>query len=163
MTKTRLGVLEEDCPSTLFVDVLSLPGADVVAQDLHLACIWADQLLQQGLDYGLHSRTQHHDWDVVLQRPLEEGLESGVQLDVVDEVLDALVVGLCDTVHHILEGVAESDFVVEAGDISGAALVAAVANVVGHEVIGVLEGDCAVKVGEEDELGVVSIRGSQDD
>jgi hypothetical protein len=26
-----------------------------------------------------------------------------------------------------------------------------------------LEGDCAVKVGEEDELGVVSIRGSQDD
>ena len=135
MSKARLRVPEEDSPATLLVDVLAISGADLVTENLHLLGVRTDQLLQQCLNDRLHARTENNNRNVVLQAPLEELCETGVELDIVDDVLDALVVGASDAVHHVLKRIAEGDFVVQTGDIALAALLAAITDCVGQKVI----------------------------
>ncbi|KAB8342797.1 hypothetical protein FH972_022395 [Carpinus fangiana] len=103
---------------------------DVVGDDLDLLVVRPNEVLQQRLDDGHHAARDDDDGDVLLQRPLEEGLEAGVELDVLDERRDTLIVRCRDAVHHLLEGVTEVNAAFECGFVACHALLLAEAEVV---------------------------------
>ena len=77
--------MEHKFPTTLFVDLLPWPCYDVVGYDIDLLVIRSTQVLEDSADDGFHAGRKHNGRDVVLQRPLEEVVKVGVQLDVLDE------------------------------------------------------------------------------
>lgn len=94
-------------PSTLLVNGLSRTSLDVVADDIKLRSILANEFLKNGADNGLHARRDDDGGDVVGKGPFEIFIETGVKLDVINKVLDALWVRSGDAVHHLLEGLTE--------------------------------------------------------
>lgn len=124
-----------DLPTTLLIDVFSFPRSHIIAYDLNLLGSWANELLQQRMDDGLHAATQYDHGYVVLQTPLVEVGETRVELDVVEEDLFAFVERLRYAVEHLAEGVAEGDLVGEGVEVSLTALLVAEAEIVGHVVI----------------------------
>lgn len=92
-------------PPANILDRLALPGLGLVAHNLNLVGIGTDELVQKSADDRGHARGDDNGGDVVLERPLEVVVETGVEPDVVLEVLDALGEGLGHGVHLRLEGI----------------------------------------------------------
>lgn len=140
--------MEHNLPASLIVDALSWPGLDVVAHNLEVVGLGlTEQVLQQRADNRLHATAQHDDRYVVGLGPEVELLEVGVELDVLEQQVDALVVRQLDAVHHFLERVAELAEPVEHVLIALLAQGGAEADVVGHEVIAVLERHGSIPIG----------------
>lgn len=143
-----------ESPAALLVDLLALASSDVVADDLNVVGLVAEPHLEEAANDGLHAATQDDDGDVAGLAPLEEVKEAGVELDVGAEMLDALVEGGGDGVHHLHKGLAVGAAAPENVVVALEAALDTEAEVLRHPVIGILESDGTVKVGEEDELGV---------
>jgi len=92
-----------DPPATLLVDSLIATRHGLVADDVDLVAVRADELLQDATDDGRHAGGDDDGGDVVRQRPLEVLVEVRVEGDVLDEVVDALWEGAGDRVHHLAE------------------------------------------------------------
>jgi len=90
-------------PTTLLVERLAVTGHGLVADDVDLVAVGADELLQNAADDGRHAGGDDDGGDVVRQRPLEVLVEVRVEGDVLDEVVDALGEGAGDGVHHFAE------------------------------------------------------------
>jgi len=146
-------VAEHNLPPLLLIDVLPRPRANLVADDLHPARVRAHQLVQQRANEGGHAPAQNDNRDVVRPGPVVEGPEAGVEVDLLEQDLGALVEGGGDGVEHGLEGVAEGDGVGEDLLVQREARGAPEPQIVRHVVVGVAAGDGAVEVGEEDEFG----------
>lgn len=124
--------MEDDLPAALFVDAaLAGTRGHLVADDLHLDVVGADEVLEESLDDGLHTGREDDNRDVVLQGPFEELVEVRVKLDILHEVFDALVVGLRDAVHHLAERVSERLGAIESVHVALTPESMAEANVVG--------------------------------
>lgn len=148
--------MEDDFPTPLVVEALPWAGSHVVAHNLEVIGLGlAEQVLEQGADDGLHAATEDDNGDIVGLGPQVELLETRVELDVLEQDVDALVVGSADAVHHFLERVAELADTVQYVLVALFPQGGTEADVVGQVVIAVLEGHGAVPVGEEDVLGVV--------
>ena len=100
-----------DLPSTLLIDGLVTTRHGLVADNVDLVAIWADELLQDAADDGRHAGRDDDGRDVVGQCPLEVLVEVWVEGDVLDQVVDALRERASDRVHHLAESV--PDFVSE--------------------------------------------------
>lgn len=147
-------VVENNLPPFLVVDVLARPGLHVIAHNLQLAGgLLAQEVSQQPSDDRRHPAAQHDNGDVVCPRVRMELLESGVQLNVLQQQVDTLVVRRAYAVHHVLETVPEVTAAEEHVLVPLLAKIGAEADVVGHEVIAVLQSDCAVEICEKDVLG----------
>lgn len=154
--------MKDNLPAALVVDALAGAGAHVVAHDLEIIGLGGPQQVgEQGADDGLHAAAEDDDGDVVGLGPEVELAEARVELDVLQQEVDALVVGRRDAVHHLLEGGAEVAAAVEDVLVALLAQGGAEADGVGQVVVAVLEGHGAVPVGEEDVLGVVLERGQR--
>ena len=92
-------------PATLLIDGLVATGHSLVADDVDLVAVRADELLQDAADDGRHAGRDDDSRDVVGQRPLEVLVEVRVEGDVLDQVVDALGEGAGDRVHHFAEGI----------------------------------------------------------
>lgn len=92
-------------PATLLIDGLVATGHSLVADDVDLVAVRADELLQDAADDGRHAGRDDDSRDVVGQRPLEVLVEVRVEGDVFDQVVDALGEGAGDRVHHFAEGI----------------------------------------------------------
>jgi hypothetical protein len=92
-------------PATLLIDGLVATGHGLVADDIDLVAVRADELLQDAADDGRHAGRDDDSRDVVSQRPLEVLVEVRVEGDVFDQVVDALGEGAGDRVHHFAESV----------------------------------------------------------
>lgn len=146
--------MENDLPSSLGVDVLSVSWSNGIGNDLDLLCLLADQVRKQSLDDWLHTAGQDDNRDVVLSGVHEEILEARVEGDVLDEVLDALVIRSGNAIHHLSELLSEAGAAIEDSLVAGLALLSSESDGVSHEIIAVGLGDGAVEVGKEDELWV---------
>ena len=147
--------MELNAPTALLIDALALPRGDIVADNLQvLHLLLAEQMAQQRPNDGLHTAAEDHNGDIVCAGPRVEGLEAGIEDNVLEEQADALVVRGLDALHHLEERVAE---VAPSEQHVGVALLAQLdseAQVIRHEVVAVLDCDRPVEIGEEDELGV---------
>lgn len=142
-------------PALLIQTLLPLPNNHLVANNLQtIRLLFPQEMRQQRPDHGLHAARQDNNRHVVLLGPVEELLEARVQVDVLQQRLNALVKGRRDAVQHFLETVAEVAVAEQNVLVALLAQHGTEAKVVGHEVIAVLLRDGAVEVGEEDELGV---------
>ena len=94
-----------DPPTTLLVDSLIATRHGLVADDVDLVAVGADELLQDAADDGCHAGGDDDGGNVVRQRPLEVLVEVRVEGDVLDQVVDALGEGAGDRVHHFAEGI----------------------------------------------------------
>lgn len=95
-----------DLPTTLAVDVLSIPAGGLVGNDGEVAgWLVAEELLQQGTDNGPHSRRKDDNGNIVILGPVVEFLEVRVQLHVLQQNFDALVVRGLDAFKHLAEGI----------------------------------------------------------
>lgn len=142
-------------PSLLIQTLLALPNNNLVANNLQtIRLLFTQKVSQQRPDHGLHATAQDNDRHVVLLGPVEELLEAGIQGDVLQQSLDALVKGRADAVQHLLEAVAEVAVAEQHVLVPLLAQRRAEPQVVSHEVVAVLLRDGAVEVGEEDEFGV---------
>lgn len=92
-------------PAAFLVNGLVATGYGLVADDVDLVAVGADELLQNATDDGRHAGGDDDGGDVVGQRPLEVLVEVRVEGDVLDEVVDALGEGAGDGVHHLAESV----------------------------------------------------------
>lgn len=92
-------------PSTFLVNGLVATGNGLVADNVDLVAVGADELLQDAADDRRHAGGDDDGGDVVGQRPLEVLVEVGVEGDVLDKVVDALGEGAGDGVHHLAESV----------------------------------------------------------
>jgi hypothetical protein len=90
-------------PAALLIDSLVATGHGLVADDVDLVAVRANELLQDAADDGRHAGRDDDGRDVVGQRPLEVLVEVRVEGDVLDEVVDALGEGTGDRVHHLAE------------------------------------------------------------
>jgi len=80
------------------------PVHNLITHNLDVLRVGAKELHEQRADDGRHARGEHDDGDVRRARPGVEGLEMGVQGDVLAEEGDALGEGRADAVDHFLEG-----------------------------------------------------------
>lgn len=148
--------MEDDFPTPLIVETLSWPGSHVIAHNLEVVGLGlAQQVLEQGANDGLHAATEDDNGNIVGLGPQVKLLETRVELDILEQDVDALVVGCADAVHHFLERVAELADAVQHVLVALFPQGRAEADVVGQVVIAVLEGHSPVPVGEEDVLGAV--------
>ena len=92
-------------PATLLIDGLVATGHSLVADDVDLVAVRADELLQDAANDGRHAGRDDDSRDVVGQRPLEVLVEVRVEGDVLDQVVDALGEGAGDRGHHFAEGI----------------------------------------------------------
>lgn len=90
-------------PTTFLVDGLVATGHGLVADNVDLVTVGADEFLQDAADDRCHAGGDDDGGDVVGQRPLEVLVEVRVEGDVLDEVVDALGEGAGDGVHHLAE------------------------------------------------------------
>jgi len=90
-------------PTTLLINTLVATRHSLVADNIDLVTVRADELLQDAADDGRHAGGDDDGGDVVRQRPLEVLVEVRVEGDVLDEVVDALWEGAGDGVHHFAE------------------------------------------------------------
>ncbi|TLS26144.1 hypothetical protein PpBr36_05007 [Pyricularia pennisetigena] len=124
---------------------LALPDGDVVAHDLDVAHgLLPNQLPHQSLDDGAHAAAQDDDGDVVVAAPLVEARKRRVELDILEQQVDALVEGHGDRLQHAREDVAEVDAALEHVDVGRPPLLATVAEVVRQPVVGVLHRYCSL-------------------
>lgn len=151
-------VVELDFPASLVVDVLAVTRDNSVGNDVNLDVVWADKALQDGTNNWLNSGGEDNGWDVVGERPLEELVEMRVELDVGNEVVNALVEWHVNVVHLLLEELAEVHGAVEHLVVAGTALLVSQTQVVHEQVVAVLHGNGTVEVREEDVLGVLEGR-----
>lgn len=157
VTESRV-VVELDFPASLVVDVLAVTGDNSVGNDINLDVVGANKALQDCTDDWLNSGGEDDGWDVVGKSPLEELVEVGVELDVGDEVVNALVEWHVNIVHLLLEELTEVHGAVEHLVVASTALLVSKTQVVHEEVIAVLHGDGSVEVREEDVLWVLEGR-----
>jgi len=144
-------IVKDDLPAdSISVDVSAVSGSDEVADNPNI--MFSDEVLQQGFDDGFHSSAEYNDGNVVGSGIVVELLEVGVQLDMLDGTLQALVKGKIDRIQHFTEGVSEGHFTVQDSSVEFLSLFDPHTEVVGHEVIGITLGDGAIEVGEEDVL-----------
>lgn len=94
-----------DLPAAFLIDGLVATGHGLVADDVNLVAVRADELLQDAADDGRHAGRDDDGRDVVGQRPLEVFVEVRVEGDVLHQVVDALREGARDRVHHLAESV----------------------------------------------------------
>ena len=94
-----------DLPATFLVNSLVATRNGLVADDVDLVAVGADEFLQNATNDGRHAGGDDDGGDVVGQRPLEVLVEVRVEGDVLDEVVDALGEGAGDGVHHLAESV----------------------------------------------------------
>lgn len=146
-------VMEDNLPSILLIDALPRASSNLVAHNLHPAAILTEQLIQQRADNGGHTSAKNDNGDIVRLRPIVECAEPGIELNALEQDVDALVERGGHGIEHLLEGGAEGDLVGEDLAVQGEAGGLAESEVVGHVVIGVARGDGPVEVGEEDVLG----------
>jgi len=151
--------MEDNLPSSLGVDVLSISRRNVVADDLDIFCMLSDQMNQQSTNDRDHTTAQHNHRHIIFSRPFIELFEVGIQFDVLQQCLDTLVVGCFDRVHHSLERLPEGHSVVQHILVALLAEFLAIAQVVCEEIVRVSLRDCAVEIGEEDEPRVSLHRG----
>lgn len=86
-----------DLPATLAVDILTVAGHHLVADDVKVvAGLVAEELLEQCTNDGLHAGGQDNDRNIVVTGPVVKLLEIWVQLHVLQKCSDALVVGGLD-------------------------------------------------------------------
>jgi len=90
-------------PTALLINLLIATGHSLVANNIDLVAVRADELLQNAADDGCHAGRDDDGGDVMRQRPLEVLVEVRVEGDVLDEVVDALWEGAGDGVHHFAE------------------------------------------------------------
>jgi hypothetical protein len=147
-------VVELNSPATLVLQSLTLACCDIVAHDLNVPPR-TEKSVQESSNDRLHATTEDDNRNVVLLCPIVELLEAGVELDVLEEDLDALVEGSLDAVKHLDKAIAEMHLSKENVLVKLATALNTEAKVVGHVVIRIGGSDGAVEVGKEDELGVV--------
>lgn len=94
-----------DLPATLLVDGLVATGNSLVADNVNLVAVRADELLQDTANDGCHAGGDNNGGDVVRQGPLEVLVEVRVESDVFHEVVDTLREGAGDGVHHLTESI----------------------------------------------------------
>lgn len=90
-------------PAAFLVNGLVATGHGLVADNVDLVAVRADELLQNSTNDGSHAGGDDDGGDVVRQRPLEVLIEVRVESDVLDEVVDALGEWTGDGVHHFAE------------------------------------------------------------
>jgi hypothetical protein len=90
-------------PTALLINLLIATGHSLVANNIDLVAVRADEFLQDAADDGRHAGGDDDGGDVVCQRPLEVLVEVRVEGDVLDQVVDALGEGAGDGVHHFAE------------------------------------------------------------
>lgn len=132
-------------------------GLDVVGVDLDERVeLWAEELFEERFDDDVHAAGHDDERDVVGDAPLDGVREARVELDVLEQVLDAVGQGVAvggDGAKHEGKRVPEGEGAVEDPVVERHALGVAHAEVVGQKVVRVLEGDGAVPVGEDDCTG----------
>lgn len=94
-----------DLPAALLVEGLAVTRDGLVADNVDLVAVRADELLKDTADDGRHAGGDNDGRDVVGQGPLEVLVEVGVEGDVLDQVIDTLREGAGDRVHHLAESI----------------------------------------------------------
>lgn len=122
-----------DGPAAAEVEVVERRlGDGRVGHDLDLAAFAvAEEVLEEGADDGHHAGGEDDDGDLVLERPVVEGGEAGVEFDVLAEDGDGFGEAEAPAVDHGLEAVAEGGFAGEHVEVALAAFGVAEAVVVG--------------------------------
>lgn len=102
MAKTTI-IVELDLPPAFFFLRHAWAIYNLVADNLNVIGVRADQMHENAADDGGHARRKHNDWNVVFSRPLVKIIEVWVQRDVFAKSFDALREGSFDAFGHLLE------------------------------------------------------------
>ena len=82
---------------------MSIPGLNLIGNNLNLICLRPHKILQKGTDNRLHSGRENYNGDSFGLAPIKKGLEPRVELNILAEKLDALWEWELDRVEHVLE------------------------------------------------------------